>query len=176
MIFTQTAIAGAYIIDPERLEDERGFFARVWCRRELEAQGLNSNLVQCSISFNRRQGTLRGMHYQAPPHAEVRLVRCTSGAIVDVIVDLRPDSRTFRQWVSVELSADNRRMLYVPEGLAHGFLTLRDNTEVFYQMSEYYAAEYARGARWNDPAFGIRWPAEVAFMSERDRNYPDFGA
>jgi dTDP-4-dehydrorhamnose 3,5-epimerase len=174
MIFTRTAIAGVCIIDPERLEDDRGFFARVWCRREFEAQGLNPGLVQCSISFNRKQGTLRGMHYQAPPHAEARLVRCTSGAIFDVIVDLRPDSKTFRQWISVELSADNHRMLYIPEGLAHGFMTLRDNTEVFYQMSEYYAAESARGVRWNDPAFGIRWPANIVVMSERDRNYPDF--
>lgn len=174
MIFTHTAIAGAYIIDPGRLEDERGFFARVWCRQEFEAQGLNPGLVQCSISFNRKQGTLRGMHYQAPPHAEARLVRCTLGAIFDVIVDLRPDSKTFRKWFSVELSADNRRMLYIPEGIAHGFLTLRDNTEVFYQMSEYYAAEYARGVRWNDPAFGIHWPANVMVMSERDRSYPDF--
>jgi dTDP-4-dehydrorhamnose 3,5-epimerase len=176
MIFTRTAIAGVCIIDPERLEDDRGFFARVWCRREFEAQGLNPGLVQCSISFNRKQGTLRGMHYQAPPHAEARLVRCTSGAIFDVIVDLRPESKTFRPWFSVELSADNRRMLYIPEGMAHGFLTLRDDTEVFYQMSEYYAAEFTRGVRWNDPAFGIRWPANVAVMSERDRNYPDFRA
>jgi dTDP-4-dehydrorhamnose 3,5-epimerase len=176
MIFTHTAIAGAYIIDPERLEDERGFFARVWCRREFKAQGLNPGLVQCSISFNRKRGTLRGMHYQAPPHAEAKLVRSTSGAIFDVIVDLRPESKTFRQWFSVELSADNRRMLYIPEGMAHGFLTLRDDTEVFYQMSEYYAAEFTRGVRWNDPAFGIRWPANVAVMSERDRNYPDFRA
>lgn len=176
MIFTHTAIAGACIIDPQRLEDERGFFARVWCRREFEAHGLNPALVQCSLSFNRKQGTLRGMHYQGPPHAEARLVRCTSGAIFDVIVDLRPDSRTFRQWLSVELSADNRRMLYIPEGMAHGFLTLRDDTEVFYQMSEYYVAESARGVRWNDPVFGIRWPANVTVISERDRNYPDFQA
>ena len=174
MIFTEAPIPGAYVIDPERLEDERGFFARTWCQREFEAHGLNPGLAQCNISYNRRKGTLRGMHYQAVPHAEARLVRCTSGAIYDVIVDLRPDSVTFKRWFPVELTADNRRMLYIPEGLAHGFLTSRDDTEVFYQMSEFYTPGSARGVRWNDPAFGIEWPQEIQVIAERDRNYPDF--
>lgn len=174
MIFTEAPIPGAYVIDPERLEDERGFFARTWCQREFKAHGLNPGLAQCNISYNRRKGTLRGMHYQAVPHAEARLVRCTSGAIYDVIVDLRPDSVTFKRWFPVELTADNRRMLYIPEGLAHGFLTSRDDTEVFYQMSEFYTPGSARGVRWNDPAFGIEWPQEIQVIAERDRNYPDF--
>lgn len=155
--------------------DERGFFARTWCSREFEEHGLNPKLVQCSISFNVRRGTLRGMHYQAAPFAEAKLVRCTQGTIYDVVVDLRPDSPTFRQWTGARLSSENRHMMYVPEGCAHGFLTLEDETEVFYQMSEFYRAEAARGVRWNDPQFGIAWPEEVVVISERDRTYPDFG-
>ena len=176
MIFTETLLKGAYIIDPERLADERGFFARTWCQREFDAHGLNPGLAQCNISFNRKKGTLRGMHYQVAPHAEAKLVRCTAGAIYDVIVDLRADSNTFKHWFAVELSFDNRRMLYIPAGLAHGFLTLTDGAEVFYQMSEFYTPECARGVRWNDPAFGVRWPQEVTMISERDRAYPDFVA
>jgi dTDP-4-dehydrorhamnose 3,5-epimerase len=174
MNFAETVIKGAYVIDPERLGDERGFFARTWCRREFEAHGLTAALVQCSISFNYRRGTLRGMHYQAAPHAETKLVRCTAGSVYDVIVDLRADSPTFKRWFAAELSADNRRMLYIPEGLAHGFLTLSDGAEVFYQMSEFFVPECARGVRWNDPAFGIHWPAEPTMIAERDRGYPDF--
>jgi dTDP-4-dehydrorhamnose 3,5-epimerase len=174
MIFTETPLKGAYVIDPERLADERGFFARTWCRREFEAHGLDTALAQCSISFNQKTGTLRGMHYQVAPHAEHKLVRCTAGVIHDVIVDLRPGSGTFRQWFAAELSADNRRMLYIPEGLAHGFLTLADNTEVFYQISEHYAPESARGVRWNDPAFAISWPAHPGIVSHRDSTYADF--
>ena len=174
MIFTETSLKGAFLIEPERLEDERGFFARTWCQREFEAHGLNSRLVQCNISFNKKMGTLRGMHYQVAPYEEARLVRCTQGAIYDVIIDLRPESSTFKQYIAAVLTAQNRTMLYVPEGFAHGFLTLEDNTEVFYQMSEFYAPEYARGVRWNDPAFGIQWPAEVQVISDRDQNYPDF--
>jgi len=174
MIFIETKLKGAFIIEPERMKDERGFFARTWCKREFEAHGLNSNLVQCNISFNKKRGTLRGMHYQVPPHEEAKLVRCTMGAIYDVIIDLRPDSQTFKQWISVELTAENRKMIYVPEGFAHGFLTLEDNTEVFYQMSEFYAPECARGVRWNDPAFCIKWPIDIRVISERDRQYPDF--
>jgi dTDP-4-dehydrorhamnose 3,5-epimerase len=174
MIFSEAPIPGAYVIDPERLEDERGFFARTWCQREFKAHGLNTELAQCNISYNRRKGTLRGMHYQSAPHAETRLVRCTSGAVYDVIVDLRLQSSTFKRWFSIELTAENRRMLYIPEGLAHGFLTLRDDTEVFYQMSEFYAPEFARGVRWNDPALGIEWPDKIQVMAERDRLYPDF--
>ena len=174
MIFTKTPLKGAYVIDPERHTDERGFFARTWCQQEFEAHGLNPVLVQCNISYNYRKGTLRGMHYQVAPHAEEKLVRCTAGAIYDVIVDLRADSHTFKHWFAMELSFENRRMLYLPAGLAHGFLTLTDGAEVFYQMSEFYMSECARGIRWNDPTFGIRWPHEVTMISEQDRIYPDF--
>jgi dTDP-4-dehydrorhamnose 3,5-epimerase len=174
MIFIETALEGAFIIEPEKLEDERGFFARIWCQQEFAARGLNPQLVQCNISFNRRKGTLRGMHYQAKPCEEARLIRCTRGAIYDVIIDLRLDSPTFKHWAAVELTTDNRRMLYVPEGYAHGFQTLEDCTEVFYQMSEFYAPAYARGVRCNDPAFGIQWPLAERIISERDQSYPDF--
>lgn len=176
MIFTETKLAGAYIIEPERLDDERGFFARTWCRRELEEHGLNSQLVQCNISFNKRRGTLRGMHYQVAPSAEAKLLRCTAGAIYDVIIDLRPESPTFMHHVAVMLSSDNRKMLYVPEGFAHGFQTLEDNTEVFYQMSEFHAPDCSRGVRWNDPSFGIQWPDDKRTIIERDQNYSDFVA
>lgn len=176
MLFRETVLKGAYVVEPERITDERGFFARTWCRSEFETHGLNPNLVQCNISFNDKKGTLRGMHYQATPRAEAKLVRCTAGAIYDVIVDLRPDSGTFKRWTGVELNADNRYMLYIPEGFAHGFLTLSEDAEVFYQMSEYYSAEHARGVRWNDQAFGIQWPGEALVISERDRSYPDFSA
>lgn len=175
MRFEETKLRGAYLIEMERLEDERGFFARTWCEQEFAERGLESRIVQCNTSFNRKRGTLRGMHYQVAPDAEVKLVRCTMGAIYDVIVDLRTDSSTFKQWVGVELTAENRTMLYIPEGFAHGFQTLSDGAEVFYQMSSYYAPESARGVRWNDPAFGIEWPAAAArIISERDLNHPDF--
>ncbi|MCS6927204.1 MAG: dTDP-4-dehydrorhamnose 3,5-epimerase [Candidatus Binatia bacterium] len=174
MFFLETALTGAFIIELDKHEDERGFFARSWCQREFLAHGLNPRLVQCNISFNRRRGTLRGMHYQVAPHEEAKLVRCTRGAIYDVIIDLRPESPTFTQWLAVELSAENYRMLYIPEGFAHGFQTLEDNTEVFYQMSEFYAPECARGIRWNDPAFAIVWPPAERIISPRDQHYPDF--
>ncbi len=174
MIFTAMALQGAFIITPERLEDERGFFARTWCQHEFAVHGLNPCLVQCSISFNKKKGTLRGMHYQAQPHAEAKLVRCTRGAMYDVIIDLRADSPTFRQWAAVDLTADNHCLLYVPEGYAHGFQTLVDDTEVFYQMSEFYTPHHARGVRWDDPAFGIQWPPGDRIISQRDRSYPDF--
>lgn len=174
MRFRETALKGAFIIELDKHEDERGFFARAWCQREFLAHGLNPRLVQCNVSFNRRRGTLRGMHYQVAPHEEAKLVRCTRGAIYDVIIDLRPDSPTFMQWLAVELTADNYRMLYIPEGFAHGFQTLQDHTEVFYQMSEFYAPECARGIRWNDPAFAISWPPAERLISERDQQYPDF--
>lgn len=148
-------------------------FARTWCRHEFESKGLNSQLAQCSVSFNTRKGTLRGIHYQAAPYPETKLVRCTKGAIYDVIVDLRPVSSTYKQWIGAMLTAENRRMLYVPEGCGHGFLTLEDETEVFYQMSEFYHPDLARGVRWNDPAFGIAWPVEIEQISERDRIYPN---
>jgi dTDP-4-dehydrorhamnose 3,5-epimerase len=175
MRFTETKVAGAYLVEPEQLADERGFFARTWCAEEFADHGLNPRLAQANISFNHRKGTLRGMHYQAEPHAEAKLVRCTRGAIFDVAVDLRPGSPTHRAWYGVELSADNRAMLYVPEGCAHGFLTLADATEVAYQMSAPFAPEAARGVRFDDPAFGIEWPGEVLVINERDRGYPDVG-
>ena len=174
MIFTPTKLPGAFIIEPEKLEDDRGFFARSWCEREFEAHGLNARLVQCDISFSKRRGTLRGMHYQLSPYEEAKLVRCTSGSIYDAIIDLRPDSSTFKRTIGLVLTAENHKMLYVPEGFAHGFLTLEDNTEVFYQMSEFHSPEHARGVRWNDPAFGIYWPLVPTTMSERDRTCPDF--
>jgi dTDP-4-dehydrorhamnose 3,5-epimerase len=172
--FIETKLKGAFIIEIQRLEDERGFFARSWCQREAEAFGLRPQWLQCDISFNKAKGTLRGMHYQSAPCEETKLVRCTRGAIYDVMIDLRPDSPTFKQSVGIDLSAENRRMLYIPEGFAHGFLTLEDNTEVFYQMSEFYAPQSGKGVRWNDPAFGIQWPIGVRSITERDRNYPDF--
>ena len=174
MIFRETDLPGAYVIDLEPHRDERGFFARAWCQREFEAHGLNPRLVQCNISYNETRGTLRGMHYQAPPHEEAKLVRCTRGRLYDVIIDLRSDSPTYKEHVGIELNDENRTMLYVPEGFAHGFLTLEDNTEVFYQMSAFYAPEVARGVRWDDPAFDIDWPAPVRHIKDRDQRYPDF--
>lgn len=171
MHFKKTKLEGAYVIEPERLEDERGFFARTFCRREFEAHGLNPVFVQLNISHNRVKGTLRGMHYQAEPHAEAKLVRCTRGAVFDVILDLRPGAATYRQWFSVELNMDNRRAVYVPEGVAHGIQTLADDTEVFYHMSEFYHPEVARGVRWDDPAFGIEWPLPDPLLSDRDRSF-----
>ncbi len=174
MIFRETALAGAFLIEPERLADERGFFARTWCARELAEHGLDPRLAQASVSFNRELGTLRGLHYQAAPHEEAKLVRCTRGEIWDVIVDLRPGSPTFKRSFGEALSAENRLMLYVPAGFAHGFLTLAPASEVLYLISEFFEPEAARGVRWNDPAFGIRWPSEPRVISDRDRAYPDF--
>ena len=174
MIFIETKLQGLYIVDLERREDERGVFARTWCRNEFEAHGLDTRLVQCNLSFNIRKGTLRGMHYQAEPYPETKLVRCTMGAIYDVAIDVRPASPTFRQWVGVHLTAENRRMFYIPAGFAHGFQTLVENCEVFYQMSEFYHPDKSRGMRWNDPVFGIDWPLPDPFLSDRDRSYPDF--
>lgn len=174
MKFTETCLTGAFLIELEKLADERGFFARSWCQKEFAAHGLNPNLVQCNISFNKKKGTLRGMHYQKKPHEEAKLVRCTMGAIFDVIIDLRSDSPSFKQWTGIELTADSRQMLYVPEGFAHGFLTLSDDSEVFYQMSEFYHPECAAGVCWNDPVFGITWPDAVNSISEHDCTYPEF--
>ena len=174
MIFTETKLAGAFVIELERHTDERGFFARTFCQQEFEAHGLKAEVAQCNVSFNKRKGTLRGMHYQAAPFAEAKLVRCTAGSVYDVIIDLRPASSTFKRHFAVELSAENRRMLYIPESFAHGFQTLEDDTEVFYQMAQRYSAEHARGVRWNDPAFGIEWPKGERIIIERDQNYPDF--
>ena len=174
MISTELKLPGAYLIEPERIEDERGFFARTWSGVEFERHGLNPKLVQCNISFNRERGTLRGMHFQASPYEECKLIRCTRGRIFDVIIDLRSDSQTFKQSFGVELNRELRNMLYVPEGFAHGFLTLEDETEIFYQMSQSFEPNAARGVRWNDPVFGIDWPEEVRIMKDRDKNYADF--
>lgn len=174
MIFTETKLSGAFIIDPKRIDDERGFFARTWCQREFVEHGLSVEFSQCNVSFNIRCGTLRGMHYQIEPHPEIKLVRCTAGAIYDVIVDLRPASPTFKQWVAVELTARNQRALYIPAGMAHGFQTIEDESEVFYQMSEFYYPDLARGVRWDDPVFGIVWPIKGKIISKRDQALPFF--
>jgi dTDP-4-dehydrorhamnose 3,5-epimerase len=174
MIFVETMLSGVFIIRMEPKVDERGFFARTWCRQEYAKEGLNAELAQCSLSGNPQKGTLRGMHYQEAPHAEAKSVRCIRGAVFDVVLDLRPQSLTFRNWLGLELTAANRDMIYIPEGCAHGFLTLEDNTEVLYQISEFYHPELARGVRWDDPAFQIAWPALPEVISERDQTYPDF--
>jgi len=172
--FVETKLGGVYVIEPETHSDERGFFARTFCRREFESHGLNPGVAQCSVSFNRKKGTLRGMHFQVAPHQEAKLVRCTMGSIFDVIIDLRPDSPTFKLYFSVVLSAENRRALYVPEEFAHGFQTLQDDSEMFYQISEFYVPECARGVRWNDPTFAIQWPDDERIILDRDQSYPDF--
>ncbi len=173
MRFIETELKGAYIIEVEPISDNRGFFARSWCQKEFSDRGLNPNLVQCNISFNIKKGTLRGMHYQCKPHEEAKLVRCTRGSIYDVIIDMRPDSSTFKLWFAIELSADNRKMLYIPEGFAHGFLTLEDNTEVFYQMSNFYCPDSAKGIRWDDPVFDIHWyVTSQPIISPKDLSYP----
>ena len=175
MIFTEGKLHGVWIVDVDKRPDERGFFGRTWDRDEFAARGLASDLVQCSVSFNARRGTLRGMHWQAAPHEEVKLVRCTRGAIYDVLLDMRADSPTFKQWMSVELTQENLRALYVPPGVAHGFQTFSDHTEVYYQMAGTYHPESARGVRWDDPAFAIEWPAmRSRVMSQRDATFPDF--
>jgi dTDP-4-dehydrorhamnose 3,5-epimerase len=173
MKFTETRLGGAYLIEPELDPDERGFFARTWSRSEFAARGLDPELSECAISFNHRSGTLRGLHYQIGPFEETKLVRCTAGAIYDVIVDLRSDSRTHGAWQAFELSAGNRRLLYVPKGFAHGFQTLADNTEVHYQLTGRYAPSHSRGIRWDDPALGVEWPpVSQRIMSSRDRQLP----
>jgi len=174
MKFTETAVQGGYLIEVEPRGDARGFFARGFCRREFEAHGLNPNVAQANLSFNREKATLRGMHFQAPPHAENKLVRCTRGSIFDVALDLRHDSPTALRWAGVTLSAENHSMLYIPEGCAHGYLTLEDDTEVFYLVSEFYAPDCEGGVLWNDPAFGIEWPIPPVVISERDRKHPLF--
>lgn len=174
MIFKPTELLGAYVIEPEKVEDIRGYFARTFCENEFKTQGLEPRIAQCSVSFNRRKGTLRGMHYQATPFEETKLVRCTRGAVFDVIIDLRRESPTFKKHFAVQLDERNCKMLYIAAGLAHGFQTLEDDTEIFYQMSQVHSAEHARGVRWNDPAFGIQWPDDERTILERDRNYPDF--
>jgi dTDP-4-dehydrorhamnose 3,5-epimerase len=172
--FQETALPGVFMVVPQRHEDERGFFADVWCRETFGARGLCTAWAHASVSYNRVRGTLRGLHYQAAPYGEAKLVRCTAGAIYDVVVDLRPDSPAYRRWSAVELTADGGVSLYISEGLAHGFLTLTDGTEVSYLLSAPYRPETGRGVRWNDPAFAIAWPGEIRVIAARDRGYPDF--
>jgi dTDP-4-dehydrorhamnose 3,5-epimerase len=174
MKFIDTKVSGTYIIDIERQHDDRGFFARTYCRTEFMEHGLDADFVQCNVSFNLVAGTLRGMHFQLPPHDETKLVRCTAGALYDVVIDLRPDSPTFEQWEGVELTAESHRMVYVPSGCAHGFLTLAMNTEVSYLMGNYYKAQAAQGVRWDDPTFDVSWPRQPAVISHRDASYTDF--
>ena len=174
MKFVPTPLGGAYVIELEPSFDERGFFARSWSAEDFKERGLAAKMAQCSISFNTRKGTLRGMHYQSEPHAEAKVVRCSAGAMYDVLVDLRRGSPTHCRWFGVELSADNRKLLYVPEGIGHGFQTLTDNTEIFYQISQDYRSDASRGVRWNDPVFTIDWPIANPILSERDRSFPDY--
>lgn len=174
MKFTEMSIPGVYKVTLEPYRDERGFFARAWCRQEFEEHGLVSRIVQANVSYNKHKGTLRGMHYQVPPYGETKLVRCTRGAIYDVVVDLRPNSPTYTQWLGVELIEEGLDTLYVPEYFAHGFITLEDDTEVTYQVSEFYTPEAERGARYDDPTFNIEWPIDVQVISEKDRSWPDF--
>ena len=171
-IFRETELRGAFVIHPEKLEDARGFFGRVFCKKEFEAHGLNPRFVQCNVAFNKKKGTLRGMHYQDPPFEETKLVRCTRGAVYDVIVDLRPASHTFKRWTSAELTSEDYRILYVPKGFAHGYQTLVDDTEVFYQVSEFYHPECERVLRWDDPEIAVQWPLRDKIMSNKDRNAP----
>ena len=175
MIFTPLSLLGAYIVDIKPLTDDRGFFARSFCMNQFSDHKLRTNIAQCNISFNAKRGTLRGMHFQTPPKAEAKLVRCTRGRIHDVIIDLRPESPTYCRWEAVEMSGSDHRALYIPERFAHGFQTLEDETEVFYQMFEFYSPDHAAGVRWDDPAFGIRWPLPEPIISDRDRSYPLYG-
>ncbi len=174
MKFIETPLSGAYIIELEKYADERGYFARTYCQKEFRSRGLHDTFVQSNVSYNKQKGTLRGMHYQAEPYGEVKVVACTAGEIYDVIIDLRPDSETYCRWFGVSLSETYEQSLYIPKGFAHGFQTIRDNSIVHYQMGEFYQPEYARGVRWNDPVFGIQWPLPVSTVSEKDSNYPDF--
>lgn len=174
MIFTETKLNGAFLIDLEPVKDQRGFFGRAWCRREFEEHGLVPNFVQANISYNRKKGTLRGMHYQTEPFSEDKLVRCISGAIVDVIIDLRPDCSTYGEWFGVELTAKNHKALYVPKEFAHGFLTTEDETEVFYMVSQIYTPNFEGGIRWDDPLFKINWPIPVSVVSQKDAAWPDY--
>ena len=172
MDFTETKLKGAFIINLKRLEDERGFFARTFCQKEFKEHGLNTQIVQANISYNKKRGTFRGMHMQLAPYEESKLIKCTRGAIYDVIIDMRISSDTYKQWIGVELTAENHQLLYVPEGFAHGFITLKNDTEVTYQMNQFYAPGSEKGFRWNDPAFGIAWPIQPIVIAEKDKNFP----
>ena len=174
MIFSETNLDGAYFIDIEKKEDQRGFFARILDKKEFSKKGLDSEFVQSSISINKKKGTFRGMHYQTKPFEESKIIRCTKGKIFDIIIDLRVNSKTFKKWISVELSEDNYKMLYIPKGFAHGFQTLEDNTEIFYQISQYYMSEFSKGVKWNEPEFNIKLPLDVSVISQRDLSYSPF--
>jgi dTDP-4-dehydrorhamnose 3,5-epimerase len=175
MIFKETKLKGAFIIETEPIGDNRGLFARAWCQKEFEAHGLIKSFVQANLTFSPKLGTLRGLHYQIAPHEEIKLVRCTRGAIYDVIIDLRPESPTFKQWLATNLTADNHKMIYIPGGFAHGYQILMDDTEVFYQVGQFYAPECERGIRWNDPSFAIDWPINSPLiLSEKDKHWPDY--
>ncbi len=174
MIFTETKLKGAFVLEIKKIEDDRGFFGRSWCKNEMEEHGLNGEIVQANTSFSHRKGTLRGMHFQVPPYEEAKIIRCVRGAMYDVIIDLRPGSPTFRQWVGVELSQDNYKLFYVPEGFAHSFITLTDDVEVYYNVTAFYTPGAERGIRWNDKAFNIKWPIEPVVISTKDRDHPDF--
>lgn len=174
MKFTELSLRGAFVIEVEKIEDERGFFGRLWCEREFKNHNLNTNIVQSNVSISAKKGTLRGMHFQKGNHAETKFVRCTRGTVYDVIVDLRPDSATFKQWCGVELTEDNYKMIYVPENFAHGFLTLEDNSEVYYLVTQFYSKDHEGGLRYNDPAINIQWPIEISEVSDKDNNHPDF--
>jgi len=176
MIFKKTKIENAFTIEIEMVKDSRGFFATSWEPTQFEKNGLNPNLVECNISFNKKKGTMRGLHYQIKPFEQSKLIRCTKGRIFDVAIDLKPDSKSFKKWISVELSADNHKMNYIPEGCAHGFQTLEDNTEVFYQMSQVYSPNHTRGIRWNDKSFNVSWPLKSTIISDKDLSWPDFSA
>jgi dTDP-4-dehydrorhamnose 3,5-epimerase len=177
MVFKETRLKGAFIIELEKIEDDRGFFSRAWCQKEFEAKGLNTNIAQCNLSFNTTKGTLRGMHYQIAPHEEAKIIRCPRGKVYDVIIDLRPKSPTYLRWAGFELSSENRKMLYVPESFAHGYLTLADNTELFYQVSHFYSPESESGIRWNDRTVNIKWPqTNGLIITDKDKNWPDFPA
>lgn len=174
MIFQETPLKGAFVLELKKLEDDRGFFARSYCQKEFEEHGLVPRIVQANVSYNIKKGTLRGMHYQIHPYEETKLVRCTCGAIYDVIIDLRKSSPTYRQWFGIELTAENRKMLFVPESFGHGFQTLKEDTEVTYMVSQFYAPGAERGIRWNDPSFGIQWPTGVEVISPKDAHWEDY--
>lgn len=174
MIFKETKLKGAYIIETQKLTDDRGFFGRSWCKKEFEAHGLNASIVQANLSYTKTKGTLRGLHYQVAPYSETKAIRCFSGSIYDVIIDIRPDSSTFKQWIGVELSGENGLMLYIPEGFAHGFISLEDNTLIHYLNTAYYTPGAEGGIRYNDPAFNVKWPMEPTLISEKDKNQPPF--
>jgi dTDP-4-dehydrorhamnose 3,5-epimerase len=174
MVFRETKLRGCFIVEIEKVEDQRGFFARGWCKREFESHGLESRLVQANISLSKKKGTLRGLHYQVPTYEETKLIRCTRGSVYDVVVDLRPNSPTYMHWMAVELTAGNYRMFYVPRGFARGYQTLEDNTEIFYQVSEFYTPAAERGIRYDDPVFSISWPLRVEEISDKDKSWPDY--